>query len=114
MVYWNHMGIFYALTAAMLGLAGNVFAKEWANKRDPALYALAAAFYIGASLVFPLALRHGTLTILNTLAATVPLVITIGIGIWRYDESISPLGMLGLSLGVIATIILTVSGSRPA
>lgn len=108
------MGIFYALLTAALGLVGNVFAKEWANAPSSRLYLLAISFYIAGSLVFPLALRHGSLTILNTLAAIVPLVATIGIGIWYYNEPVSPLGMLGLALGVVACVLLTISGTRAA
>lgn len=105
------MGIFYALLTASLGICGNIFAKEWANAPNPKLYALAAAFYIAASLVFPLALRHGSLTIINTLAAIVPLVVTVGIGIWYYNEAVSTLGMFGIAFGIVAAVALTISGT---
>jgi len=102
------MGIFYVLLTATFGIIGNVFAKEWANKPNKTLYVLAVCAYIAGSLIFPLSLKYGSLTLLNTLAALIPLITTVAIGLWWYKESLSSLNVIGIGLGIIATILLSI------
>lgn len=101
------MGTLLAAITGILTTLGNVYAKEWAVKSGVGLFAMTLAFYLAGSVVFPFSLKFGSLTILNTLASVVTILATVLIGLLYYREHITTVQALGLFLGGIALILLS-------
>lgn len=102
------LGSLLALLTGLFVLFGNIYAKEWSMKPRASLFAITLLFYIASSIVFPISLRFGTLTVLNTVASMVTVAATPLIGLALFRERISSVQAIGLTIGILAVVLLAI------
>lgn len=102
------MGVFLVILSSAATVVGSVFAKQWSEKSGLSYFLLTQLFYLIGALVFPFALRYGTLAMISAIAGLATAMVTAGIGIWIYHEQLTGIQIAGAILSFIAIGMLTI------
>lgn len=102
------MGYFWSIVTAVTTIIGNVTAKLWADSHKTQFFIITLVFYVMASVAFPLALRHGRLTVLNAFTTVIIFALTSLAGLWYFKEKLQPYQLIGLAFAFAAIILLSI------
>jgi multidrug transporter EmrE-like cation transporter len=104
------MGVFILVVIAMTFYGfGEYFSKLFANIGGSKFALLALLFYILTSICFLPALKKlNSLSILGTIWNVGYMIITLGIGILIFHETLTILQIIGIIFGFIAIILLSI------
>lgn len=87
--------------------AGEYFSKIWSEKPSLLLAIITVSCYAISVLAWLPALRaHGTLAVLSTIFALIGLLAGVVIGIFIFHEPVTLKQYIGISLAIVATILL--------
>ncbi|MBU1034837.1 EamA family transporter [Patescibacteria group bacterium] len=102
----------YLLTffSALSSIIGNILGKYWADRQQFRWMALMLAMYVTGGVLYAFSLRYGKYTIINSLFYAVVPIVTVLSGIIIFRERLTMLQTIGLCLGLLAVIFLTVEG----
>jgi multidrug transporter EmrE-like cation transporter len=102
------MGTLLAIVSSVVTVVGNVYAKEWATAPGWRFFLGTQLFYLLGALIFPLALRFGTLTVMTAVAGVAAALATAGIGLWVYNEHLTTVQLAGVVISLVGIVLLTV------
>ncbi|TAK03821.1 hypothetical protein EPO34_01520 [Patescibacteria group bacterium] len=89
-------------------IAGDYFGKLWSQKPSPALFAVALGWYLLSGFFYLPTLQREGLVITSVIWTVISTTGFLVIGLLLFNESLSPIQMAGVALGVVSLILLSV------
>lgn len=94
--------------ASLSVVVGDIFAKYWSINTKPVFYFIALIAYAFSGFFYiPTLLREG-LVVTSVIWSITSIIGFLAVGILLFKETLTPLQIIGVVLGIIALVILTV------
>lgn len=100
--------IAFALLAigGLILTGGDLFMKQWVNTNKPAVYLLGMALYIVGLNFMAFSFKYKNIAVASVIFVLINIITLIAFSYFYWQERLSGLEVVGLTLGIIAIVLL--------